>query len=219
MKTKKLTLTGTQSLIMCRENLEFDVKVKAWTVNPANKELQVPGDLRSPAWTWMGRLYHDGVKVGIPSDNIMSVLREGGAKVPTGKKGGSFKRQSQSGLVVMTPHLEFRTAEGREILWADLVHLLDELDFETHATTAKKLGFDLFVKRVTIGKSKWVMVRPMMAPGWTATGEIGILDNAITDRVLADILLMAGTQCGIGSWRPSAPKGPGPFGTFSAVVK
>jgi hypothetical protein len=53
----------------------------------------------------------------------------------------------------------------------------------------------------------------------TARGTVNVGDKQITTAVLTDILEAAGKYKGLGDWRPSSPKSPGPFGTFSATVK
>jgi hypothetical protein len=56
-------------------------ELAAWRKDPKNKSVSVPGDDRSPPWTWMTYLYHDGVRLAMPQDNIMCALRHAGAKV------------------------------------------------------------------------------------------------------------------------------------------
>ena len=99
MKRYQVTITGDTPLLMHSDNLAFGEKIIAWRKEPANKELSQAGDDRSPAWTWISYLYHDGKEIGIPSDNLMTVLREGGAKVLSkGKE--SYKKQTQSGIMI-----------------------------------------------------------------------------------------------------------------------
>jgi hypothetical protein len=218
-RTKKVTLTGLTPLIMHKDGMDFEGLIKSWRMNPANKDLQVKGDDRSPAWTWIGSVYHDGKMVGIPSDNIMTVLREGGSKVSTGKRQGTFKRQSQTGIIVMEPLWPVTTAEGNQIEIADINVMLEETDFDKQMEVARKLGISLFVKRAKLATSKNVRVRPMFAAGWKISGTVSITDNSITDSVFSDILMMAGDLSGLCDWRPSSPKSPGPYGRFTAVVK
>ena len=81
MKQYKVTLNGLTPLLMHNDNLSFSEKLTQWRKAPENKELSRVADDRSPAWTWIGYLYHDGKNIGINSDNIMTMLREGGSKV------------------------------------------------------------------------------------------------------------------------------------------
>ena len=176
------------------------------------------GDDRSPSWGWMGCLYHDGKHVGIPSDNLMTMLREGGAKVPTGKKGATFKRQTQSGLLVVDTQWDIVTADGQMIAMKDVNSLLKVADFDEHVEVAKRLGFELHMKGARVGQSKHIRVRPIFRAGWTIAGTITILDDSIDVGTLALILECAGRYCGLGDWRPSAPKSPGPYGRFESEV-
>lgn len=219
MRVKEVTFTGVTPLIMHPVNIPFADMLKVWQKNPSNREEQVKGDDRVPAWTWIGSCYHDGQFIGIPSDCIMAVLRGGGAHVATGKGNKTFKKQSQSGLVVMEPFWTLTTAEGHTIPWGSVEPLMQEKSFEKHVIEAKKLGIDLFIKRVPLNNtSRVIRVRPMFAKGWKISGTIGIMDETITDQVFQDIIMMAGNACGFGDWRPSAPKSPGPFGRCEAAA-
>ena len=104
MKRYEITMTGRSPLIMHRDNLDFaERNVKAWTRIPENKALTQAGDDRTPAWTWIGYLYNDKNVVGLDADNIMTLLREGGAKVPfPGKSKETFKKYTCNGLTCDT---------------------------------------------------------------------------------------------------------------------
>lgn len=217
MQTYRVTLTGDTPLLMHWDNLDFRGVLKKWQMDPGNKKNSVAGDDRTPAWTWLGYLYHEAGRVCIPADNLMTVLREGGAKVPTGKKGASFKRQTQSGLLVNESAWPV-VVSGKEIDSSALMELLTEPDFEAHQEAARAAGFMLFAKCARIGQAKHVRVRPRF-DSWSASGTISILDDSISGDTLDLILRYAGVQCGVGDWRPSSPKSPGPFGRFSADVK
>jgi len=217
MRQFAIRLTGINGIIMHFDNLEWRDAMEKWNKDPENKRNSKAGDDRTPAWRWLGCLYHDGKLIGIPSDNLMTCFREGGAKVPTGKGQGTFKKQSQSGIMV------------NEILWPiivnkavlpvrDILALRDEEDFGVHQDTAKAHGFSLFVKSVKVGQAKHIRVRPRFDT-WEAEGTVSVFDDTITDDTLARIMDNAGRYCGLFDWRPSASKSPGPWGTFSASVK
>jgi hypothetical protein len=191
--------------------------MKAWAKDPANAKGSVAGDDRSPAWRWIGNLYVDGGLIVIPADNLMTVLREGGAKCPTGKKGATFKRQTQSGLVVNEAAWPI-LVNGKAIPYDGIKALINNTDFAQHEATATAAGFSLFVKRAKIGQAKHVRVRPRFDV-WAISGSITVFDEMITQDVLQNILSFAGTYAGLGDWRPSSPKSPGPFGKFTAQVK
>jgi hypothetical protein len=211
-------LIGETPLLMHWDNLEFGGLISQWQADPANAKSSVKGDDRSPAWRWLGALYHEAGKVVLPADNLMTVLREGGSKVPTGKKGASFKRQTQSGLLI-NESAWVVTVNGRDINAAALFKKLQtEPDFDAHQQAAVAFGFSLFVKRARLdGGAKHVRVRPRFDT-WEVAGSISVLDSTITGETLETILKYAGVQCGVGDWRPSSPKSPGPFGRFRAEV-
>lgn len=216
-RTYKVDIEGTNPLLLHNDNLEWAGELLRWQQSPENKKLSVAGDDRSPAWRWIGNIYHDGKVVGMPSDNLMTALREGAAKVPTGKRGGTFKRASQSGLVINEMQWPIVTPRG-VVPYSEIHALLQEEDFAVHEQRAQALGFGLFVKRARVGQSKHVRVRPRFDK-WTLRGTVTVFDGQITGEVLALILNAAGQYCGLGDWRPSSPKSPGPFGTFQAEVE
>jgi len=220
MEQYSITLEGLTPLLMHNDNLAFNEKVKAWQKEPENKASSVPGDDRSPTWTWIGYLYHDGKKLGVSSDNIMTMLREGGAKVPTGKKGETYKKQTQSGLMLDQQQFDL-SVNGNLIQVSDINPLIKENDFSKHIEMAELLDFELLVKRAKIGNSKHVRVRPMFRT-WTLSGSLTVLDSVLTgltEEVLRTVLNQAGALCGLCDWRPSSPKASGTFGKFTPTVK
>src|SRR5882672_3789771 len=88
--------------------------------------------------------------------------------------------------------------------------------FPDQVEGAKALGFSLFVKRARVGNNKHIRVRPRF-DDWSTRGELMIIDDQITNDVVASILDISGRLKGLGDWRPSA-KTPGPFGTFKAKI-
>lgn len=94
MQTYKVTIRGETPLLMHHDNLKWVETMKLWELDPANKPISVKGDDRSPAWRWIGNLYVENGAVVIPADNLMTVLREGGARTPTGSVGPGFYVQN-----------------------------------------------------------------------------------------------------------------------------
>lgn len=216
MQTYKATFTGISPLLMHNDNIEFADALSEWRKKPANKKAGVPGDDRSPAFSWLGNLYeHDG-KVVVPADNISRAIMEGGASVTvSGKK--TFKAQTQSGMVVVESGWPV-TVDGKTIATDELFALRDESDFSVHREAAVARGFSLFVKRARLGSgSKHVRVRPRF-DRWQIAGHIKVWDPQITRDVLATILSYAGDYKGLCDWRPSG-KTPGPFGRFSVELR
>ncbi|MDX2187774.1 MAG: hypothetical protein SFV32_12635 [Opitutaceae bacterium] len=217
LRTYRVTLTGEQDLLLHNDNIRWASYMQEWAKTPANKPLSVAGDDRTPAHRWIGCLYIEGGRIVIPSDNLMTTLREGGAKCPTGKRGVTFKRQTQSGLLVNEIGWAI-LVNGKEVPLDKIKALEQEKEFEEHEKAVANLGFSLFVKRARIGKAKHVRVRPRFAKGWQISGTITVMDETITKETLHDILTFAGRFAGLGDWRPSSPSAPGPFGTFTAEV-
>jgi len=218
MRKYEVTITGTTPLLMHWDNIEWADKLSAWRVDPANKAKSKAGDDRTPAWTWIGSMYHDNIHVGMPSDNLMRCLMEGGAMVPVpGAKGNkTFKSQTQSGMMVDQPQWDLLDS-GAAIPMSEVTPLLAVDDFAIHKQTCSRLGFRLHVKRAKIGQSKHIRVRPAF-DRWTLIGTVSVWDEQITTRVLNDTLTYAGQYKGLGDWRPGG-KTPGAFGMFSATTR
>ena len=215
-QTFSVTLTGINPAIVHNDNLVWANKVKLWQDNPTNKRSSIPGDDRCPSWRWIGYIYNDGKYLTIDSDNLMTMLREGGSKVPTGKGTQTFKSITQSGMIINEIGWPIVGPKG-PVKLDDIMALVDEPDFTVHEATAVKLGFRLFPKHAKIGTKKHIRVRPVFDT-WSVSGTIMVIDPRINISVVENILAQAGAFCGLCDWRPSSPKA-GRFGTFSAEVK
>lgn len=217
MQRYQVTLTGQTDILMHHDNLPWADAMKKWHKDPSNKKTSVAGDDRTPAWGWIGYLYVEGGRIVLPSDNIMTVLREGGKKVPTGKGQETFSRYTQSGIVVDQSSWAL-LIDGAEIPYQPIKELINNNNFEAHVQTVENMGFELFVKRAKINTSKHVRVRPRFS-NWSASGTVTVLaDDIITKEILESVLLLSGAYCGLCDWRPSSPKAPGQFGRFTAKV-
>lgn len=218
MQEYRVTLTGRTPLLMHSDNIDWADFMDAWRSNPDNKKLSRAGDDRTPAWRWIGCVYHDGKTVGMPSANLMRSIMEGGAMVPVpgGKNGKTYKSQTQSGMMCVEQQWPI-VIDGSEIAWSDIEKLKDEDSFSEQKASAQALGFDLNVKRAKIGTSKHIRVRPEFPAGWVISGTIAVWDQQITEDALSRILDYAGQYKGLGDWRPGG-KTPGPYGTFEARI-
>lgn len=212
-----VTLTGVSPLLMHKDNISHGEAVRAWSKDPANKKNSVAGDDRSPAWTWIGYCYHDGKRLVIDADNLMTMLRDGGKKCPAPTGKGSMKAATQAGIIVNEIGWPLITDDG-EVEWKKIEALLEQEDFAKHEEAAVALGFSLFVKRAKIGTSKHVRVRPRFDK-WSCSGTLTVLDSQITTAMLKTILNHSGFYCGLCDWRPGSPSAPGQFGRFTAEVK
>lgn len=209
-------LTGTNPILFHADDVEAADSLKAWRDDPSNKGRSTAGDDRSPPWTWRTYLYSDGERLVVPSDNIMSALRHAGAQIRTGKGQTTFKSASQSGLLIVQEFCPFAGPRGA-VSMADIQAIQNE-DFATQAAKVQALGFRLHVKRATVGGSKHVRVRARF-DDWHVSGTVQVLDSIITDKVLQQMFDIAGRTAGLLDWRPSSPKKPGPYGTFTAKLK
>jgi hypothetical protein len=218
MRTYRITLRGLSPLLMHQDNIEWADTLKKWRTDAKNKKFSVKGDDRSPAFTWLGHMYHDDTNVAMPSDNLMRAFMEGGALVPVpdAKSAKTFKSQTQSGMLVNEPFWPV-TIGDKPVAVKPLLALMKEKDFEEHARAAADAGFVLYVKRAKVGQSKHIRVRPRF-DRWTISGTLAVWDDQITTTVLRDIASLAGEYKGLGDWRPSS-KTPGPFGRFKATVE
>jgi len=216
MRNYAVTITGKTPLLMHWDNIEWADQMDKWKADPKNKAKSKAGDDRTPAYRWIGTVYHDGNVVSMPSDNLMRCLMEGGAMVPTGKGTKTFKAQTQSGMMVGEPFWAF-LLKGKQIPFAKISALTKEPDFDAHQRFAAAHGFILLVKRAKIGQRKHIRVRPQFDE-WSTSGTLNVWDDQITTDVLLSIFEYAGRYKGLGDWRPGA-KTPGPWGTFTAEIK
>lgn len=224
--TAKIVLTGTNPMLFHSNNVQWRDKTKAYQSRPkvgevAKKKTGSPadpkGDDRNPAFTWLGYLYHNGKVVGIPSDNLMAMFRSAASMLPTGNKQETYKRRSQTGILVLDPLYPLVTAGGKSLPWAPFKALSDELDFAKHEEVAAEHDFILWAKPARVSSSSHIRVRPLFDVGWKAEGRVAIRDDMVGKNVFESILTLAGTYCGIGDWRPNS-KTPGTYGTFSSEV-
>lgn len=218
MRKFQVEIKGNTPLLMHPDDIDWADRMDDWKNDPSNKKGSKAGDDRSPAWRWIGNVYHDGQMVGMPSDNLMRCFMEGGAMVPVpgGKNGKTFKAQTQSGMMVNETHWPL-AIDGKTVSIAKVHGLMAEEEFAKHKAAAKENGFTLFVKRAKVGTSKHIRVRPRF-DAWSLRGTLSVWDEQITERVLVDVLKYAGQYKGLGDWRPGG-KTPGSFGMFEAKVK
>jgi hypothetical protein len=214
MMEYNFTLTGTTPILLHHDDVEASDDLKAWRQDPKNQSVSVPGDDRSPPWTWQTYLYHDGTHIAIPQQNVLTALRFAGAKIKH-KGTATFKSMSQSGLLVDSGFFAF-TNHGKRIAIGDILAFRDE-PFAIHKTEARELGFELDVKRAKVGSSKHVRVRPRF-DFWQVTGKITVIEPAITPEVLAQMFEIAGRFAGLCDWRPSSKVSPGHYGMFKGEV-
>lgn len=212
-RTARFTLKGITPLLMHADDVEAASTLDEWRKSPGNKNVSVPGDDRSPAWTWQTYLYRDADGlIGMPADNVMVALRQAGSKM-TLKRQTTFKAITQSGLLCTDETLTF-TNGGKQISTKEFAADRDD-KFADQKKAVEKAGFELLVKRARVGTSKHVRVRPMFR-SWSVSGVIQILASEITFDSLQMLFDLAG-DVGLCDWRPGC-KTPGRFGMFEATV-
>lgn len=213
-RTYNFRITGLTPLLMHADDVELSDSLEAWRKDPANKNVSKAGDDRSPPWTWQTYCYTDGQYVTIPSDNVMAALRYAGSQLIM-KKTKSFKSATQCGLLMSAMHYPILLDGDRKILKEEIEAI--EGVFSEHVHAVRNLGFALHVKRIPVGKSKHVRVRPRFDT-WALEGQFEVTLQEITDDVLVSMWDIAGNYAGLCDWRPSSPRCPGPFGRFSVEL-
>lgn len=213
----RFELEGLTPLLMHKDDVELADKLMAWRKDSKNKNISVAGDDRSPPWTWVTYLYHDGNNIAFPVDNVIACLVKAAARVVV-KGQTTLKGFVGAGLPIAGQFLTFRV-DGSQVP----VRSIEEIDpdeslpFTEHKKAVESLGFELNIKRAGVGSSKHVRVRPMFTD-WSATGEFDVrATKEITPSRLEEMWEIAGTL-GLGDWRPSAPKKPGVFGQFTTKL-
>jgi hypothetical protein len=215
-KTVSFEITGVTSYLMHADNVEASDTLMTARKVPGKKG--VAGDDRSPAWGWKTYLYHDGEHLCVPCQALMVAMRKAGANFKTKGK-STLKSESQSSIIFATDLLPIRTSGGKLVKVSDVDKIPKDMDFdEQKVHVESKLGFVLDVRRAAVGTSKHVRVRPKFLTGWSVRGECAIEDDRISVATFGELLTYAGNFCGIGDWRPSSPKAPGPHGRFTATV-
>jgi len=220
VKSYRFTLTGITPCLFHSDDVEAGDDLKEWRRSPDNKDSSVPGDDRSPAWTWQTYLYHDGTHVAVPATNLMKSLCYAGSQM-TLKGKTTFKKLSQSGLLIPSEYLDFRYGPDldRKLPIADVL-AVRESPFKEQSNWARDRGFRLFVKRapVGVGGGKHVRVRARF-DSWRITGVVQPTAPELTPDIVAKMFEVAGKQAGLLDWRPASPKSPGAFGMYMAKLE
>lgn len=216
MKTMTFTLESATPLLMHRDNIEWADEMKKWQKDPANKGKSVAGDDRTPGFTWLGYLYHDGENVSWPADNLLPALCKSAANVKY-KGQTTLKTIVPSNLHIVGDNLKFEAwninKKGYEqIPIAPIFELQEERDFREHLALAKKLGsYELYVVRVGVNGSKHVRVRPKFRM-WRISGEMQVTDPELFTPEVIQTIFDGLKTIGFGDWRPTSPSKPGRYG-------
>jgi hypothetical protein len=176
------------------------------------------GDDRSPPESWKTYLYSsdETSNICMPAENLMAALLLAGMKCKVGGK-ETLKTHSQR---IMLDRLDYDLLFDGKPLPKSAIDNIDG-EFGEHAVAARELGFRLLVKPATVGATKHIRVRPMFGQ-WSCAGTFEIEDDdasILNKSALVDLFSTAGRLVGLGDWRPSSPKRPGPYGRFTATVE
>ena len=212
-----LTMRGRSPLLMHQDNLEHQDEMKEWIADPDNKKKSVPGDDRTPGFTWLGALYQENGLVVLMSEMLTKCLINAGAKLI--KKGNTSYKSSIASAVFLDEAAYPLLVGGKEVqMKATLDKLKGEMNYVRHCQEVAKHGFKLFAKRSTVGNKKHVRVRPLFKE-WACvvTGEVDT--DELPKEVFERITEIAGKRVGVGDWRPSSKISPGTYGTFATELK
>lgn len=200
----RVRIDGLSPLLMHFYNLDAmdDASAKGKTGGKA-------GDDRYPPDKWKTYAYFDEEHVALPSENLNAALISAGSKISIGRM--QTMKQLASLVLFKETHLKLEP-----LIELDAVRGISG-KFTEHIKAAEQLGFKLLVKRVAVGTKSHVRVRPMFSK-WSTSATIETLDDDLTEERLKSLFDIAGQRVGVGDWRPSSPKRPGPFGRFSAEI-
>lgn len=234
MTKYQFKLSGITSLMMHADNINGQDMVKSFLAEQKAKKNK-GGNTESasdrwPAWTWTTYVYHDGDNVAMPISNLIRSLSEAGKQIGKGKS--NLKETVMTSIIIDgsgpdEEYLDFKcshpgSSELKKVPVSEIEKLaLDEkATFEDHVKLAKKLGFELDVRRACLNRnSKVIRVRPKFR-NWQVSGTLSVSDdNAISESDLGSLFEIAGNREGLGDWRPSSPKSPGKFGQFRSEVQ
>jgi len=214
IRRAEFVLKGVTPLLMHKDDVLAADMLQEWRKDPANKGMSVPGDDRTPPWTWQANTYvdEDG-NVTIPTQNLMRCLCKAGSRMIL-KRTTTFKELTQTGLFIANDCLDFVNG-GTKVNMSDFVKNRDE-KFTQQMARAEKTGFKLDVRRVGMQSgSKHVRVRPIFR-AWQARGVLNVTAPEFDQERLNTLFELAGMQ-GLCEWRPGG-KTPGSFGMFEASV-
>lgn len=217
MQKFAVRITGVTPLLMHRDDVDWADEMDRWQRDPKNKNRSKRGDDRTPAFRWIGYLHHDGERICVPQEGIMAALFKASKDVPTGgARGKTFKELAASTIIPAEAFFPLVVPHGE--LPVEPIFALREIEsFAEHVERVEKMGFRLDVRRAAVGSTKHVRVRPRFDQ-WQCDVVL-LVSDTMTAAALPIIAAQAGNHAGLGEWRPSSPKKPGPFGRFSVEIE
>jgi len=213
MKTYRFELTGLTPLLMHADDVEAADQIAEIRNKLRADNKSVAGDDRSPPDTWKSYMYRGDGKIVMPTDNLRTLLVTAGALVQqSGRR--TYKKETQSMMAFCDVFFPL-IVKGKEVDASKVDAVAGT--FSEQASAVKQFGFELFVKRARVGASKHIRVRPRFGV-WALAGTFDVFNEAILPRPVVEAIWAAATRCGLGDWRPTSPKSPGPFGRVEAKV-
>lgn len=221
MERYRVKITGgPTSMLMHADDVEAADKLSAVRARQkSDKKTSVKGDDRSPAWSWKTYLYADEGSIVLPTANLQTAMMKAGAEFKLDAR-KSLKSATMSMLRFDQVGWPIFVDAKRALTTKQIDSIADDDPFEEHSKAALAMGFILDVRRATVGQSKHVRVRPKFAPGWWCEGVIANTNpELMSEDTLRRLLEYCGDMVGLGDWRPSSPKKPGPHGRFTIEMK
>jgi len=182
-----ITIEGTNSLLLHK-----------YTVSTISKGPGIRGLKEDYSTEWKKSTYlNDKGQVIMPWQNIMASIYDG----CKGEKDGKIflTRVVNTSLEVIT--LEPLILIDNSPITLDLI---EEKDW-------------IYVCGAVISGRRVDRSRTMLPKGWIVTFEIKLKDKLFDEEMVKEIVTKAGVKAGFGDWRPSAPKKPGPYGTYKLI--
>lgn len=136
-----------------------------------------------------GLYWSDDIGVYLPIDNMHRMLLDAAKKIKMGRQAVGMMVDAEYGVAIRFEHHD------------NLEKLKSEPKYR-------------FRKIVSVQNSKVARTRPLIPTGWTMSFRVELDTDLLNVEEFEQIMDIAGHRIGIGDWRPSAPKVPGPFGRF-----
>lgn len=190
-----IAVKGTQPLLLHKYTVASVSDPKARMVKTRDSNSYVD--------EWRKGTYtdEDGLLV-IPHLNIMACLFDGAKGMKIGKK--AVTRTVYTSLVIspVKPQIQW-SEDGKKYT---TIHI-DEIPKRAWLHTSGAVVMGRRIDRI----------RTMIPPGWVVPFNVLTKDDALGESDIRAIVVNAGKFAGMGDWRPSSPKKPGPYGVFEVV--
>ena len=185
-----ITIRGTNALLLHKYTTATVSGPKARVIKSREATMYDDEWIKS---TYLNKEGH----VVMPSLNIIACLFDGSKGMKIGKK--AITRILYTSLFV-TPFEPVVMGDEKPITIND-IRKNDWLDRRGAVISGRRID----------------RTRTMLPLGWTLSFVISTKDSSLSKEDIKAVLENAGTSAGLGDWRPSSPKKPGPYGTFAVV--